>query len=194
MRKSHCITLLLFAAIGAPTAHAQTTYTYTGNDFTTFVGLTCPSDCSIDGSFTVSSPLGPGTTTTKVTPTAFDFYISTADSPTWTNLNGASAGPFSVTTNATGLIISWDIAFYSSGHVYPIFVTSYGDSGNTDQFTYGLNPPMTSYIDGLNTDDPGTWTMTPEPSSLILMLTGGVWLWLVMRKRLGRGLPQSRLT
>jgi hypothetical protein len=156
MRKTLSIIPILFVVIGASKANAQTTYTYTGQDFTTLVGLTCPSDCSIDGSFTVSSPLAPGTTTTKVTPTAFDFYISTADSPTWTNLNGASAGPFSVTTNATGSIIFWDIALYSSGHVYPIFVTSYGDSGNTDQFTYGLNPSMTSYIDGLNTDDPGT--------------------------------------
>jgi hypothetical protein len=168
MRKYLWIIPILFAVIRAPNAHAQTTYTYTGKDFTNFVGLpapTCPPVCSIDGSFTVSSPLAAGTTTTA-TPPAFDFYISTADSPSWTNLN-TFVLHFIITTNSIGAISSWNIALNSL-------------SPTANMFTQGNIPTdEDSFIDGVgqagNTFDPGTWTVTtvtPEPPSLTLWLLG----------------------
>ena len=164
MRKYLWVIPILFAVIRAPNAHAQTTYTYTGNDFTNFVGLpapTCPPDCSIDGSFTVSSPLAASTTTTAIPP-AFDFYISTADSPSWTNLNGTFVLHFIVTTNSIGAISAWNIALNSPTAA--------------DMFTQGNIPTDEDlFIDGGeagNVNDPGTWTVTPEPSSLTLWLLG----------------------
>lgn len=166
MRKYLWIITILFAVIGAPNAHAQTTYTYTGNDFTNFFNLTCPSDCSIDGSFTVSSPLAAGTTT-NVTPTAFDFYISTADSPTWTNLNGALVNDLAITTNLNDSISSWIIVL-SSPNGYPQMVTESNYNGVYLDYYNPDGGATGAYI--LN--DPGTWTVTPEPSSLTLWLLG----------------------
>ena len=160
MRKYLWIIPILFAVIRAPNAHAQTTYTYTGKNFT-LGDLTCPSDCSIDGSFTVSSPLPAGTTTTG-TPPAFDFYISTANSPSWTNLNGAIVLHFIITTNSIGAISAWNIALNS-------FTGNMFTQGNipTDEDALFVG----SHLAG-NVNDPGTWTVTPEPSSLTLWLLG----------------------
>jgi hypothetical protein len=173
MRKSLWIILFLFVVIGAPNAHAQTTYTYTGNDFTTFDGVTCPSDCSIDGSFTIPSPLA-ASTTTYVTPTAFDFYISTADSPTWTNLNGALVGSFGFITNSSDAIIEWNIDMYSAGITDPYFVTMSIPSQAEDGFET-TDTPTETFAE--NSFIPGTWTSAsltpmPEPTSLTLLLLG----------------------
>jgi hypothetical protein len=170
MRKYLWIIPILSAVIRAPNAHAQTTYTYTGKDFTNFVGLpapTCPSVCSIDGSFTVSLPLAASTTTTAIPP-AFDFYISTADSPSWTNSDPETVVfHFIVTTNSIGAIRSWNIAF-GSFSLTGNMVTQ----GNipSDQDTLFVGSSIAN-----NTFKPGTWTVTtvtPEPSSLTLWLLG----------------------
>jgi hypothetical protein len=170
MRKYLWVIPILFAVIRAPNAHAQTTYTYTGNDFTNFVGLpapTCLPVCSIDGSFTVSFPLAAGTTTTA-TPPAFDFYISTADSPSWTNLDPQTLVlHFIITTNSIGAISSWNIALGSFSLTGNMFT-----QGNipTDQDEFIVDANQAN-----NTFDPGTWTVTtvtPEPSSLTLWLLG----------------------
>jgi hypothetical protein len=166
MRKYLWIIPILFAVI-SPNAHAQTTYTYTGNKFTDFVGLppqTCLPICSIDGSFTVPSPL-PASTTTTATPPAFDFYISTAGSPSWTNLN-TFVVDFLITTNSIGEITSWNIA-----------LNSLTPTANMDT---QANIPQDQDVLFLDTSisinkDPGTWTVTtvtPEPSSLTLWLLG----------------------
>jgi hypothetical protein len=164
MRKYLWIIPILFAVI-SPNAHAQTTYTYTGNDFTDFAGLTCPSICSIDGSFTVSSPLAASTTTTA-TPPAFDFYISTAGSPSWTNLN-TFVVDFLITTNSIGEITSWNIGLNSLSLTGNMF-TQANIPQDQDNLVVDVNQAG-------NTLDPGTWTVTtvtPEPSSLTLWLLG----------------------
>jgi hypothetical protein len=150
------------------------TYTYTGNDFTNFSGsVTCPSDCSVDGSFTVSSLLAAGTTTT-VSPTAFDFYIATEDTPTWTNLNGAVIEHFTVTTNSMGQITGWAIELESSG-------------GNPDvgTFTTGDDVEFTLESVGDNMNAPGTWNgplaPTPEPKTFLLFITGLMLVGIVTR-------------
>ena len=62
-------TCVLFTLQG----RADTTYTYAGNTFNQFGGgSSCPSRCSISGSFTVGSPLAPNFSGFFV-PTAFSF-------------------------------------------------------------------------------------------------------------------------
>ena len=168
MRKYLWIIPIVFAVIRAPNAQAQTTYTYAGNNFTDLTGLpaqTCPPICSIDGSFTVPSPL-PASTTTTATPPAFDFYISTAGSPSWTNLN-TFVVDFLITTNSIGEITSWNIALNSLIPPNPSMDTQANIP--QDQDILFLDTSISS------NKDPGTWTVTtvtPEPSSLSLWLLG----------------------
>jgi hypothetical protein len=133
--------LLVIAPI--QTARADTVYTYTGNNFAGCGGLSCPSDCpipsagqaalggpsgfteidcSINGSFTVSTSLGDNFSG-RVTPSAFDFYIAPAGTPTWTNTNGAVEAEFDVVTNSAAEISQWVIALTAPGNTYPELIT-----------------------------------------------------------------------
>jgi len=162
------IIALAMLLLSAPRARADAeTYTYTGNAFTEFDGgVTCPSDCSVDGSFTVSSPLADSSTTT-VDPTAFDFFVSTAGTPAFTNLDGVDIGVFTVTTNATGQIVDWSISLGLSGGLQ---LSTHPDG---DSIVLGMvNDTM---LTAANTDG-GTWSAplapTPEPSSFALFFLG----------------------
>src|SRR6266852_9607446 len=62
--------LALFATV----SEANTVYTYTGNPFNQFFSATCPPECDISGSFTVSAPLAPNLTSLFIfTPNSFSF-------------------------------------------------------------------------------------------------------------------------
>jgi PEP-CTERM motif len=179
------------------------TYTYTGNDFTTFVGgLSCPTDCSIDGSFTVATALTPDTTT-DVSPNAFDFYISTAGAPSWTNSNGAVVieDTFFVTTNAADDIISWDILIgFDSGTAGSISLCGPALAQNATIFSCGVVPlgsagdawtlPVTERY--ATNNNPGSWSpatySAPEPSTLALLAFG----LLAVARHIKRNAKQSR--
>lgn len=162
------IIALAMPLLVVPRAQASAvTYTYTGNNFTEFDGgVTCPPDCSVDGSFTVSSPLADSSTTTA-SPSAFDFFVSSAGTPAFTNLNGATTDIFTVTTNSMGQIIDWAISFSLSGGLQL--------STHTDGDSVVLGMRDDTMLTAANTDA-GTWTAplapTPEPSSFVLFLLG----------------------
>jgi hypothetical protein len=169
----------LLATLGfAPSASADAVYTYTGSPYTTWTGaLSCGTVCSFDGSFTVPSLL-PDSATTVVTPTAFDFYISTADTPSWTNLNGATRA-ITVTTNALGQIVNWDVLlFASSGGTYPVGGTCDltspcpGAGGVVTQIDFFATTSAQTNS-AYNTGAAGKWQVTtPEPSTLLLLCSG----------------------
>lgn len=172
---SVCVWIIALAVLllSAPrVAASAVTYTYTGNDFTDFDGgVTCPSDCSVDGSFTVSSPLPDSMPLTSVSPTAFNFFVSTADTPAFTNLDGATIDNFMIETNSMGQIIDWKISLGLSGGL------QLGTFLAGDSVVLGseVGPPHTM-LTAANMNNPGTWTTplapTPEPSSFALFLLG----------------------
>jgi hypothetical protein len=172
IRKSSWVILtVLFVAIGAPTAHADTMYIYTGNQFTTFSGFACPPDCAISISFTVSSPLGDNFNG-DVTPTSFSY---TAGSEKYSSSGIIPESElFDITTDGSGAIIYWtthasDIpgAFLASDHV----------SNGFEEDVVCIEPACYSGQFADNFNSPGVWTSsvvtaTPEPSSLLLLCTG----------------------
>jgi hypothetical protein len=172
---------------------ADTTYYYTGSDYTTVSGVFTTSD-SLNGWFTVASPLGanlgtPGALAT-ITPLSYSFtdgvveyndtngtfeLVAISTGQTYVPDPSALGDHFELSTDANGNIDAWAMyagidvdagtAFYteSAAGEIPLHVTAMDGS-----FIAG-NQGSTSVV--------GAWSLTsssatPEPSSIVLVLTG----------------------
>jgi hypothetical protein len=190
--KRYGFLLLLFLLIGAAFSQptfADTVYTYTGNPFNEFEGLTCPLDCAISGSFTVASPLPDNLALGLIATLAFSFTdgnITINKSSVFIGSGGVEVG-----TNSSGDVTSWIISFT----VFPSFnflQTTNQPGAAFDRVivhsTGGIEFPRAA-----NVSDPGVWTSTvaaPEPTSIGLMLLG-IGLVFAMRKRTDAGLSRA---
>lgn len=179
----------LCAVVLAPSASADTTYTYTGNPFTDFQGAAaCTAgvgECRISASFTVASPLPDNLSDSLVTPLSFSI---TDGVHTFTELN--QLNNIAVYTNSGGQIYGW--YFAATGSIGPspndveVLLTcgTLPCSPGLDFADFALANPS-GFAD--NGNDPGTWTMsttpTPEPSSLMLFGTGLLGLPMGLRRK-----------
>lgn len=160
---------LTFFAMALPLA-ADTVYTYAGNPYTVFNGLSCPSVCGITATLDLAAPLPPDLGSpillAPVTPLSFSV---TDGSNTITQANDDMAS-FGFVTNASGQITVWDFSVgYLNGGTQ-IDISSNNQGNNTKDETFAV----VSYAE--NTQDPGIWTSrttsaVPEPSSVFLILT-----------------------
>lgn len=108
----------LLAICIVPSANADTTYTYTGNPFTIVQCALALTDCvgnSIDGSFTLASPLGDNLDNVFVSPKSYSFE---GDGVINNNFNVASgtSPTFEFSTNASGQIDGWAILVAGGPH------------------------------------------------------------------------------
>jgi hypothetical protein len=173
--------------LSATGARADTfTYTYTGNDFTTFSGPYTGSD-KVTGTVVLSAPL-PANLPPTTDETALLVSYSFSDGvQTLTNLNSA-ADVFSFETSATGAIDSWFILFFSTPSATQIN-TSKAPSFNTFDFG-GPNPLVTPF--GENFGSAGVWSgpvegTVPEPGTLSMMFSGLLGLGLLVGVKRYRG-------
>jgi PEP-CTERM motif len=160
------IGLLLFAA----SSKADAIYMYTGNQFTTFDGgFACPPECRVSATLTFSEPLAANLSPTddNVAPTAFSF---TDGNVTLSNTTVGVIGQFRFfSTDAMGNIIQWVMNAQTPSYI----IASAGNNGPgfaVGDFSGVEGGP--SRIVAENSNNPGTWTLVPEPSSLVLLGTG----------------------
>ena len=162
--------IALMVALGAP-VEASTTYTYTGNDFTSASSPFTTSDF-IQGSFTIAAPLADNLTLATISPTTYTFtdVVSTI-----TQLNG-TINDFEVSTNASGAIIAWEIQITIPGAAEIETTNDYAEVGDQGEITG---------VAGGNMNDPGTWV--PEPGTFVPILSGLLALTWLARKRKFQG-------
>ena len=155
---------------------ADALYTYSGTHFTNVYGSLYSTSDLITGEFTVSSPLADNLSTVAITPVSFNFSdgvqtIASSSIP----LPGAT---FIVSTDASGNISQWLIDLHDASGLdfSEISSTTFGTTQDSADFQTQSSPGA-AYItqDQGNAYSRGTWTestVTPEPASLILSLTG----------------------
>jgi hypothetical protein len=185
----HVRSLVLLAAFLLPLPMmADTTYTYTGNDFVFATPPYNPSD-SITGWFTVATALpdnlndagGLYDITSQVTAFSLSDGVQTID-----NAN-ASFSQFGVVTDGNGDLFAW---------VFGAKVAS-GTGATTGLVeSEGVAGGMGNDVADLNSSEafnatPGTWaesssSLTPEPSNFLLLLTGLASMAGIARRKLSR--------
>ena len=130
---------------------------------------------------------------------ATEFVPCTVAAPTAPNVTFSSSG--------TTLDITWDsqkfditlpsgwlatdsFTWFASNNLFIISNTSLGVSPPVEA-SINTNSPDVNDESGALTFTPGTVSTTPEPGTITLMLLGIGLVWLVMRKRIARGLLQA---
>ena len=166
--------LLAFSLVAiflAPSASADTIYTYTGNAFDSFPGnFACPPVCKITGSFTLAQPLPPNLSFVTIFPKFFSF----ADGAVTLTPNNSFPFIFQpfmeFSTDATGAITEWAIRITGDPFLgFPrLFSSNVGGVGGDATVRF-----LT--LEAGNTNNPGVWSETttiPEPSCFLLLLAG----------------------
>jgi PEP-CTERM motif len=164
------------------------TYTYTGNLFEAATGPYNTTSDAVDGSFTLSSPLGDDLSDAPFTPSSYSFTdgvqtFSSTSSP-------ATEETFDVFTSATGAITAWTVSLAGPADANSVSTFTSEDVGMLDEGFDG---------EGFNLGDAGTWAETvssggggspvPEPGNVALIGLGLVGIGLVRRKLQQRNQP-----
>jgi hypothetical protein len=184
VRKAASLCLLLSVFGFAPSARADgfTTYTYIGQPFTDFFGGdSCSNgvgECSLSGSLNYASPLPPNARIWSIGNSpggqnpVFVPLLSFSFTDGVHTLNGT--GPFFgpngfpaelfLETGPDGQIVEWGTNFITNFSIFSIDSSSFVNE-SFDDASFGPD-------EAFNSNAPGTWTATPEPSSLLLLGTG----------------------
>jgi hypothetical protein len=156
---------LLVVALGlfALPSRADTTYIYAGNSFNEFGSATCPPECKITGSFTVSTPLGPNFNG-YFTPKSFSFTDGVV------SFTQVSATNFAIgiVTDNLGNITVWNLFFQNAQ------VTMYVSTGPSVICPVGCSAVDGSFSTAFFArilNDPGTWSSVTATN--VLWYTGG---------------------
>jgi len=144
-------------------AMATSVYTYTGNDFSDVTGPYTTSD-SITGSLTISSPLAANLmfSENNVTPIAYSF---TDGVQTFTNNSALTDVIFGFATDSEGNITGWLVSLSDGDDTNRIQTSGYVVLSLVD---YAIN----NSAEGQVVNEPGKWTIAPEPGSLLVVGAG----------------------
>jgi hypothetical protein len=165
MRLQRIIALLALLATGIPVAaRADAFYHYAGQPFDSALGRYTTSD-SLTGTIQVSAVLGPNLSNAAIALVSFSFDDQLK---VFTPANSTPETP-RVTTDAGGQIVNWSFDFSdASGEIMGTF--NNGPADEIDQASdFSGGNSLAS-----NMNAPGSWTLLPEPPTLLLGLLGSL--------------------
>lgn len=172
-------------------AHANSIYSYVGNTFNIISDAITPSGThstamSVTGSFTLGSALAPNIGLTDISGSVLSLSFNDGRS-TLDNLATVTLFQFEVGTDATGNIDEWLITLgeiniiggstvvgdqdktITSNSILAVDIGSIKECTNVSSGQFCLS----AFTDhGRIESTPGTWTVTPEPTTAILLAAG----------------------
>lgn len=156
--------LVFFSTTGLLPAVADTVYAYKGNSFTSVTAPYTTSDF-ISGSFSTALPLPANQLTLEVPTESFSFSDG---AQTITNTTPNISPVFTITTDASGKIISWVVALQNINGFGIITANTAGDESSAAD-----GGSMSFESQGSNSASPGVWrsanSAVPEPASVGLI-------------------------
>lgn len=171
-RRVGLLLVWLLAWTASPTI-ADVIYKYAGNPFTTATSPYTTSDF-VFGTIELSSILLPNLNEAPIQLTAFSFSDGVQ---TLTSASLPIPTDSLVSTDASGAIASfWRFEFGGKNPDAPVIQTLNGVPGLMTQDEGRLGNLTMGASIGANSNDPGVWTLVPEPSPIILVTTGIVGL------------------
>jgi PEP-CTERM motif len=170
------VSAILVLSASTLIAHADSIYTYTGQDFT-FATAPFTTGDFVSGSFTTTTPLGDNLNDAFIIPASFSFNDGV---DTLNNTNG-SVADFFISTNASGAIVDWTIDVTALGELIEITggPKSAGDDGDIGTAAEGVG---VNNVSGAFTSSAPT-SVTPEPSTFALLGTGILGVAGMMRRK-----------
>ncbi len=169
MRFLPLLSAVVLASTLNASAHADTTYTYTGQPFATVNTSTPPgvppgytTSDFVTGSFTTATPLGDNLNDASVTPATFSF---TDGVNTFDNTMSFVESSFFVSTNAVGTLTAWKIQTISDANYIEII-------GGPDSFAVPGDSVFADQVGSASNSVSGTFSPVPEPGTFALLGTG----------------------
>jgi len=175
---SFAAALVAAFTVAAPGARAITIYTYTGNPFTNFspVGPPNPYTTSdyVHGYLTTAAPLAASLSAYDITAVVLSWEFNDFADNHLPITSGPPAGFYltdtNVSTDGSGNIVEWKIGV-TNGTLPVHYISTFATSGYAADIDSGdLNAQVGPMA--WNVNSPGTWTITPEPSALLLLGSG----------------------
>src|ERR1700679_1943979 len=164
------VSAILVLSASTLIAHADSIYTYTGQDFTSVVGPLFTTSDFVSGSFTTATPLGDNLDEALISPASFSF----SDGVDTINNANATSEAFEISTNASGAIVDWAIEVESvtvglDDGIETVGGPQFGSDGDFGS----IDGDAENSVSGAFTSSMSASTsVTPEPSTLALLGTG----------------------
>jgi len=177
-RTAFALVLVFLFAVAAPSAKADTIYTYTGNDYATCGGTYCsggPYALSVKFDTTLTGNALDSLPFTDITATIASFKFTDGSGLTLDNSNNASGTlQIEISTGASGNILTWFVGAYTSSANTQMQTNWDSPSGFIPGADFSETTPFFAGDFGFISNKPGPWGMvtTPEPSTFVLLFVG----------------------